>query len=84
MNILVLSDLHIDPRDKFGTFQWNEMDLIWQIERIRDQHNIDKVIFNGDVFELYKYRMEEIEKANPTLMKYFNDKDFVLKKEIMI
>jgi predicted phosphodiesterase len=80
MNILVLSDLHIDPRDKFGTFQWNEMDLIMQIERIRDEHNIDKIIFNGDIFELYKYRMEEIEKANPTLMKYFNDKDFVFIK----
>ena len=80
MNILVLSDLHIDPRDKFGTFQWDEMDLIWQIERMRDQHNIDKVIFNGDVFELYKYRKEEIEKSNPTLMRYFNDKDFVFIK----
>ena len=80
MNILVLSDLHIDTRDRFGTFQWNEMDLIWQIERIREQQNIDKVIFNGDIFELYKYRMEEIEKANPTLMKYFNDKDFVFIK----
>ena len=80
MNILVLSDLHIDTRDRFGTFQWDEMDLIWQIERIREQQNIDKVIFNGDIFELYKYRMEEIEKANPTLMKYFNDKDFVFIK----
>lgn len=34
MNILVLSDLHIDSCDNFGTFQWNEMDLIMQIEAI--------------------------------------------------
>jgi predicted phosphodiesterase len=77
MNILVLSDLHIDTCDNFGTFQWNEMDLIMQIEGIRDIHSIDKVIFNGDVFELIKYSFEDIKKANPILMKYFSDNDFI-------
>ena len=46
MNILILSDLHIDTCDNFGTFQWDDMDLIMQIEGLRDIHNIDKVIFN--------------------------------------
>jgi predicted phosphodiesterase len=77
MNILVLSDLHIDTCDNFGTFQWNEMDLIMQIEGIRDIYNIDKVIFNGDIFELIKYTWEDIKKANPTLMRYFDDNDFI-------
>jgi predicted phosphodiesterase len=77
MNILVLSDLHIDACDNFGTFQWKEMDLIMQIEGIRDIYSIDKVIFNGDVFELIKYTYDEISKANPVLMRYFNDNDFV-------
>ena len=77
MNILVLSDLHIDACDNFGTFQWNEMDLIMQIEGIRDIYAIDKVILNGDVFELVKYTYDEIRKANPVLMRYFNDNDFV-------
>jgi predicted phosphodiesterase len=80
MNIMVLSDLHIDTSDKFGTFQWNETDLILQIEKIRDLHSIDKIIFNGDTFELLKYRIDEIEKANPALFKYFADKDFVFIK----
>jgi len=80
MNILVLSDLHIDTRDKFGTFQWNEMELIMQIERIRDMYSIDRVIFNGDIFELYKYTFDEIRNANGILMKYFNDKDFIFIK----
>ena len=80
MNILVLSDLHIDTRDNFGTFKWNEMDLIMQIEGIRDIYNVDKVIFNGDVFELQKYRYEDIIKANPILMRYFNDNDFIFIK----
>jgi predicted phosphodiesterase len=80
MNILVLSDLHIDTCDNFGTFQWNEMDLISQIEIVRDQYLIDKVIFNGDTFELLKYRFDDIRKANPTLLKYLMNKDFVFIK----
>jgi hypothetical protein len=31
MNLLVLSDLHIDTCDNFGTFQWDEVDLVMQI-----------------------------------------------------
>jgi predicted phosphodiesterase len=80
MNILVLSDLHIDTCDNFGTFQWNEMDLIMQLEGIREIYSIDKIIFNGDVFELLKYSYEEIRKANPTLMRYFEDNDFIFIK----
>jgi predicted phosphodiesterase len=80
MNILVLSDLHIDSCDNFGTFQWDEMDLIMQIEGIRDIHNIDKVIFNGDVFELLKYTYDDIQKANLILMRYFSDNDFIFIK----
>lgn len=80
MNILVLSDLHIDSRDNFGTFQWDEMELIMQIEGLRDIYNIDRVIFNGDIFELLKYTYEDIRKANPVLMRYFNDNDFTFIK----
>ncbi|MFN8258986.1 MAG: metallophosphoesterase family protein [Bacteroidales bacterium] len=80
MNILVISDLHIDPHDAFGIFQWNEMDLIMQIERIRDIFSIDKVIFNGDTYELYKYSLDEINKSNPLLTEYFRNKDFIFIK----
>jgi len=77
VNILILSDLHIDTSDSFGAFGWNEMELIMHIEKLRDMHSIDKVIFNGDTFELLKYSFSDIEKANPLLMRYFKDKDFV-------
>lgn len=80
MNILVISDLHIDTGDTFGTFQWDEMDLIMQIESVRDMYSINKIIFNGDTFELLKYRFEDIKKANPGLMRYFKDKDFIFIK----
>ena len=77
MNILVISDLHIDACDNFGTFQWNESDLISHIEGIRNIFSIDKVILNGDVFELIKYSFEEIKKANPGLIRYFRDNDLI-------
>ncbi|MGA1978127.1 MAG: metallophosphoesterase [Bacteroidales bacterium] len=80
MNILVLSDLHIDNCDNFGTFQWREMDLIMQIEHIRETYSIDKVIFNGDTFELLKYSLDDIIRANPILSGYFRDKNFIFIK----
>jgi len=80
MNLLILSDLHIDTCDTFGTFQWDEMEFIYQVERIRDQYNIDKVVFNGDIFEMLKYSFEEIAGANPLLIRYFKNRDFILIK----
>jgi predicted phosphodiesterase len=80
MRILVLSDLHIDTCDTFGAFQWNEEQFIAQVENIRESHSIEKVIFNGDTFELMKYRFDEIERAHPALIKYFKDKDFIFIK----
>jgi len=80
MNILILSDLHIDLCDNFGTFQWDEMEFILQIEIMRVRYNLDKVILNGDVFELLKYRYEDIAAANQVLMRYFRDKDFIFIK----
>jgi metallophosphoesterase superfamily enzyme len=53
------------------------MDLIMHIEGIRDIHSIDKVILNGDVFELIKYSLEDIKKANPILVTYFSDNEFI-------
>jgi predicted phosphodiesterase len=80
MNILVLSDLHIDTGDKFGVFQWDQLDFIKQVELIRDNYSIDKVIFNGDTFELLKYSFEEIRRANPILLRYMEANDFIFIK----
>jgi predicted phosphodiesterase len=80
MNILVLSDLHIDTGDSFGTFQWNENDFISQIEKMKYLYSPDKIIFNGDTFELLKYRYEDIVNANKTLIEYLRNKDFVFIK----
>lgn len=80
MNIFIISDLHIDTRDNFGAFQWDDNDLIIEIEKIREQYMIEKVILNGDIFELMKYRYQAIVEAHPALLRYFFDRDFVFIK----
>ena len=77
MVILVLSDLHIDTGDNFGTFRWNHQEFINRVEQIRYLYPIDKVIFNGDTFELLKYNMNDIRLSSPALMEYFRNKDFI-------
>jgi len=77
MNLLVLSDLHIGNNDYFETFGWNTDDFISAIEKIRFEHNIDKVVLNGDVFELYKYSFDEIRENNRVLVDYLLNTPYI-------
>jgi predicted phosphodiesterase len=77
MNILIISDLHLDTNDKAGLFQWNELEFILVLERIRKHYSIDKIILNGDVYELFKYSLDDIKNANQVLVNYLNDKDII-------
>lgn len=77
MKILVISDLHIDACDRLGTFRWDQKDLIRHLDKMREFYNLEKIICNGDTFELLKYTQEEISGANKMLMDYFRDEDFV-------
>ena len=78
MNLLILSDLHIGNNDHFETFGWKAAEFIHAIERVKFKEKIDKVILNGDIFELYKYSFNEICQNNPVLVDYLlNDPDIV-------
>ncbi len=81
MNLLVISDLHIGNNDYFETFGWKAKDFMDAIERIRYEHGVNKVILNGDIFELYKYSFREIYEKNHKLVNYLlNQKDFIFLK----
>ena len=80
MNLLILSDLHIDTGDNFGVFQWDDEEFINCIEKVRELHSVNKVIFNGDIFELLKYSFYEIRKARPGLIRYLLKNDFIILK----
>ncbi len=77
MNILVISDLHIDNGDRFGTFGWKAKKFIKTIEAVVKAYGIDKVILNGDIFDLYKYNFKEVYFKNFELISYFNRKGYV-------
>ena len=70
MKIFVVSDLHIAASDALGTFGWNQDDFIATMETVRKSHAIDKVILNGDTFDLYKSAYKDIAARNRTLIHY--------------
>lgn len=77
MKLLVLSDLHIDTGDKFGTFGWKPKKFIKVLDDIIKHYGVDQVVLNGDVFELYKYSYADIAARNAKLIDYFNSKGFI-------
>ncbi|MFP4556181.1 MAG: metallophosphoesterase family protein [Bacteroidales bacterium] len=77
MNLLVISDLHIDNGDKFGAFGWKPKRFIKALDTVIEQNEIDKVVLNGDIFELYKYNFNDVYRWNRELIGYFNKREFV-------
>lgn len=74
MNLLVLSDLHIDNGDNFGSFGWKPKKFIKTLEEVIDYYQIDQVVLNGDIFDLYKYGFKEVYAKNFELISFLNRK----------
>jgi len=70
MNILILSDLHLSNNDSFSTFGWNEDEFLAKLDLTCAMYGVDKIILNGDIFELCKYDPQEIAKSNNRLLNY--------------
>ena len=70
MNILVLSDLHLSNNDHFSAFGWNEDAFLRKLDVICTMYGVDKIVLNGDFFELCKYDWQEIVKANGKILRY--------------
>lgn len=77
MNLLILSDFHIGPGEGAGSFGWSTEEFISSLEIVKARYNIDKVVLNGDIFEMYTYRYADIEESMPELVNYFKSPDFV-------
>ncbi|MGL4368921.1 MAG: metallophosphoesterase family protein [Spirochaetota bacterium] len=71
MKLLVISDLHLGNGDNFGTFGWDYGRFISVVEEIRTSYGIDTVVVNGDLYELYKYRYEDVAESSKQLRDYF-------------
>lgn len=77
MRLLVISDLHIDLGDKFGTFGWKPSRFIKVLDKITQHYQIDQVVLNGDVYDLYKYSLAEIQQQNAELISYFHSHKYI-------
>lgn len=76
MRLLVISDLHIDLGDKFGTFGWRASRFIKVLDEIIKSYQIDQVVLNGDVYDLYKYSYHDVLSKNAELIEYFHRNNF--------
>lgn len=77
MKICVISDLHIGAGKEYDTFAWNSDDFILMLEHFERKHEIDKIILNGDIIDLYQHSYLEIEKYNAKIISYFKQDKFV-------
>ena len=77
MKLLIISDLHLGNGDRFGTFGWDPSRFISVLDDIRTSYGIDRIVLNGDLFELFKYRYEEVVKAQKKILQYFKSLDSV-------
>lgn len=76
MKLLILSDLHIGTGEKFGTFGWESDDFVFILERIKKKYQIDSVVLNGDVFELYQHTFDAIEQKNTSIVNYLKKSNY--------
>lgn len=70
MNILIISDLHIGSNGNFDNFSWDTGRFIKKVEKIKIKYNVDKLILNGDIFDLYQYSFEDIRANKKQLIDY--------------
>jgi predicted phosphodiesterase len=80
MNLLVISDLHIADNKHLGTFGWSADEFIGNLEEARRALSIDKVVLNGDTFDLYKSTYQDIASRNRRIIDYLNRIDSVFIK----
>ena len=70
MKLLIVSDLHLSDTDAIGTFGWRQKDFVERMESVRKDNAIDRVILNGDIFDLYKSDFRDIAAKNAPLIDY--------------
>lgn len=75
MQIMVISDLHLGvPKDGSDIFGWHATDFIATMESVIVQYNVEMVVLNGDIYELYKWDFAEVVEHNRELLAYLYSK----------
>jgi predicted phosphodiesterase len=72
MKLLIISDLHLCNGSRFGAFKWNQREFIDMLDTLISAHSIDKVVLNGDVYELCTYSFDQIAATHAALLDYFD------------
>lgn len=77
MKLLVISDLHLGVSGKGDIFCWDDSEFLAVLKKAVFQFSIERIVLNGDIFELYKYSRKEIEVEHYQLLYYLRSQDAV-------
>ncbi|MDD5676005.1 MAG: metallophosphoesterase family protein, partial [Chitinivibrionales bacterium] len=77
MRLFIISDLHVAENETLSTFGWNQDDFIEKMEAIRKTHAVDKIILNGDIYDLFKSDFKAIADRKKKLIRYLSGEDFI-------
>jgi predicted phosphodiesterase len=80
VRLFIISDLHLSDGRALSTFGWREDAFIEAMEAIREGHAVDRVVLNGDVFDLYHSKYRHIADHNRKLVDYLAAIDAVFIK----
>ena len=80
MNLLVISDLHIGKKEQINDFGWKNSEFIDFLDNFINYMQIDKVILNGDIYDLLQNSLIEVYNENSDIIKYFRNEKFVYLK----
>jgi predicted phosphodiesterase len=77
MLLLVISDLHIGKKGSINPFGWTNERFIQYLDSVISDYQIDKVILNGDIYDLYSHSYETIYDQNRDIIDYFHKKECI-------
>jgi predicted phosphodiesterase len=72
MKLLIISDLHLSDNDCYSVFGWSQEEFIEKLETTCILYGIDKIILNGDIFELCRYKLKDIIQTNKKILNYLS------------
>jgi predicted phosphodiesterase len=80
VRIFIISDLHLGDGRTLCTFGWHQNAFIKAMDAIRERYEINGVVLNGDIFDLYKSKYRNIADHNRKVVDYLASIDAVFIK----
>ena len=78
MKILVVSDLHICAQTDLDKFGWDDEMFMSKLISMKNKYGLEKVIINGDIYELFFFDMSHIYEHHSALVDFIQKTDWIV------